>query len=72
MAAVFDENPGVQALKVRDGGPRPTLRGGRHTWTKRKRAEARFPVCRMNPPAQYLLMVPSTSSAQALMPPVML
>lgn len=53
-------------------GQGPPYEADAMTWTKRKRAEARFPVCRMNPPAQYLLMVPSTSSAQALMPPVML
>ena len=31
-----------------------------------------FPYAPWKVPAQYLLIVPSTSSAQALMPPVML
>ena len=39
---------------------------------KEKRAEARFPWIAADASDQYLLSVPSTSSAQALMPPVML
>ncbi len=39
---------------------------------KRKRAEARFPWITGDAVDQYLLIVPSTSSAHALMPPVML